>query len=185
MSRIEIEEVEGVEPPRRARVEEQEQQPHHQREPHPAIAQEQFEPRRNLLRAGAQQVDLDPLGQGRADLIDDALHQALQGNRIALRCARDIDRHRRICADEISAVARGPLNTDLRHVAQPRAGLRDIGAARRNARSRGASLAITCVGLKKNTRLLLKALSTRALALPSAPRPTSTASRRLVRGFMG
>src|SRR5690606_33271334 len=48
----------------------------------------------------------------------------------------------------------------------------------------GASPAAICVGVKKNTRLLWKALSTRAAAMPSTARPPPMRAKRLCLGFI-
>src|SRR5918995_6850670 len=53
----------------------------------------------------------------------------------------------------------------------------------RNKRPCGASFAATCDGVKKNTRLSWNAVSTSAVAAPSAARPPTIASRRLCLGF--
>src|SRR5687768_5752986 len=53
----------------------------------------------------------------------------------------------------------------------------------RNARSRGASLAATCVGVRKNTRFDWNAFNTRAEATPSAACPATIHAARLVLGF--
>src|SRR6187549_1555220 len=53
----------------------------------------------------------------------------------------------------------------------------------RNGRSRGASLAATWVGVRKKTRFDWKAFSTSAAAAPSAPRPVTIHTARLVLGF--
>jgi hypothetical protein len=50
---------------------------------------------------------------------------------------------------------------------------------RRNVRAFGASLAITCEGEKKNTRLLWNALSTRPAANATAPTMPPIRARRL------
>ncbi len=55
----------------------------------------------------------------------------------------------------------------------------------RKALPRGASLASTWLGLKKNTRLLWKAFSTSAAAMPSAARPAAMIATRLCLGFIG
>src|SRR6185436_20859603 len=53
----------------------------------------------------------------------------------------------------------------------------------RNGRSRGASLAATWVGVRKNTRLDWNAFSTSAAASPRAPTPDTIHTARLVLGF--
>src|SRR6185436_18029222 len=53
----------------------------------------------------------------------------------------------------------------------------------RNRRPFGASFAATCVGVKKNTRFSWNALSTSAVAAPSAASPPRIAISRLVLGF--
>src|SRR5258706_9363228 len=53
----------------------------------------------------------------------------------------------------------------------------------RNARSRGASLEATWLGVKKNTRFDWNALSTSADAMPSAASPLTIQTARLVLGF--
>src|SRR5215212_7957909 len=53
----------------------------------------------------------------------------------------------------------------------------------RKARSRGASLEATCVGVKKNTRFDWKAFSTSVAATPRPARPATIHNARLVRGF--
>src|SRR5687768_1859691 len=47
----------------------------------------------------------------------------------------------------------------------------------------GASLAATCEGVKKNTRFFSKAISTSAVAMPSAATPSAIAAMRLCLGF--
>src|SRR5207302_8247984 len=54
----------------------------------------------------------------------------------------------------------------------------------RNVRPTGASFAATCEGVKKNTRFLLKAVSTSAAAMPSAATPPAIHAMRLCLGFM-
>jgi hypothetical protein len=54
----------------------------------------------------------------------------------------------------------------------------------RKVRPEGASLAATCEGVKKNTRFFWNAVSTKALATPSATRPSAIAAMRLCLGFM-
>src|SRR4051812_3020857 len=54
----------------------------------------------------------------------------------------------------------------------------------RKVRPSGASFAATCVGLKKNTRFFWNAVSTRAVAMPSATTPSAIAAMRLCLGFM-
>src|SRR5512146_406249 len=53
----------------------------------------------------------------------------------------------------------------------------------RKERPCGASFEATCVGVKKNTRFDWNAFSTSALATPSAARPPTIHSARLVLGF--
>src|SRR5437660_11552146 len=53
----------------------------------------------------------------------------------------------------------------------------------RNVRPTGASLAATCDGVKKNTRFLLNAVSTRAVATPRATTPRAIHAMRLCLGF--
>ena len=53
----------------------------------------------------------------------------------------------------------------------------------RKVRPTGASLAATCVGVKKNTRLRLNAVSTSAVATPSAATPSAIQAMRLCLGF--
>src|SRR5689334_19983805 len=53
----------------------------------------------------------------------------------------------------------------------------------RNVRPTGASCAATCEGVKKNTRFLLKAVRTSAVATPMAKRPSAIQARRLCLGF--
>src|ERR671914_489566 len=52
-----------------------------------------------------------------------------------------------------------------------------------NVRPVGASFAATCEGVKKNTRFSWNAVSTSAVATPSATRPTRIAAMRLCLGF--
>src|SRR5262245_13841869 len=52
----------------------------------------------------------------------------------------------------------------------------------RKVRPSGASFAATCVGVKKNTRFSLNAVSTSAAALPSATTPTRMRAMRLFLG---
>src|SRR3954468_3978480 len=52
-----------------------------------------------------------------------------------------------------------------------------------NVRPSGASFAATCDGVKKNTRFLLNALRTSAVAMPSAARPSAIQAMRLCLGF--
>src|SRR5688500_1695814 len=47
----------------------------------------------------------------------------------------------------------------------------------------GASLAATCEGVKKNTRLFSNAISTSAVAMPRAAMPSAMAASRLCLGF--
>src|ERR1700674_845234 len=56
---------------------------------------------------------------------------------------------------------------------------------RRNSRPCGASWANTCDGLKKNTRLLRKAFSISAAAMPSMASPPIMSANRLRLGFIG
>src|SRR5437764_5855394 len=53
----------------------------------------------------------------------------------------------------------------------------------RNVRPSGASFAATCEGVKKNTRFLLNALRTSAVAMPSAATPSAIQAMRLCLGF--
>src|ERR671935_2984270 len=53
----------------------------------------------------------------------------------------------------------------------------------RKVRPTGASCAATCEGVKKNTRFLLNALSTSAVATPSATTPSAIHAMRLCLGF--
>src|SRR5438552_18538659 len=53
----------------------------------------------------------------------------------------------------------------------------------RNVRPTGASLAATCDGVKKNTRFLLNAVRTSAVAMPSAAMPSAIHAMRLCLGF--
>src|SRR5438105_13160000 len=53
----------------------------------------------------------------------------------------------------------------------------------RNIRPVGASCAATCEGVKKNTRFWLNAVSTKALATPSATTPSAIHAMRLCLGF--
>src|SRR3954463_14815040 len=53
----------------------------------------------------------------------------------------------------------------------------------RNVRPTGASFAATCEGVKKNTRFLLNAVSTSAVAMPSAATPAAIHAIRLCLGF--
>src|SRR5258706_3875356 len=53
----------------------------------------------------------------------------------------------------------------------------------RNVRPTGASLAATCEGVKKNTRFLLNAVSTSAVAMPSAATRAAIHAIRLCLGF--
>src|SRR5438552_2163248 len=53
----------------------------------------------------------------------------------------------------------------------------------RNVRPTGASLAATCDGVKKNTRFLLNAVRTSAVAMPSAATPSAIHAMRLCLGF--
>src|SRR5436190_132200 len=53
----------------------------------------------------------------------------------------------------------------------------------RNVRPTGASFAATCEGVKKNTRFLLNAVSTSAVAMPSAATPAAIQAIRLCLGF--
>src|SRR3982750_998299 len=52
-----------------------------------------------------------------------------------------------------------------------------------NVRPSGASFAATCDGVKKNTRFLLNALRTSAVAMPSAATPSAIQTMRLCLGF--
>src|ERR687884_94988 len=53
----------------------------------------------------------------------------------------------------------------------------------RNVRPTGASCAATCEGVKKNTRFLLNAVRTSAVATPSATMPRPIQAKRLCLGF--
>src|SRR5262245_7786839 len=53
----------------------------------------------------------------------------------------------------------------------------------RNVLPCGASFAATCEGVKKNTRFCWNAVSTRAVATPSATTPSAIAAMRLCLGF--
>src|SRR5258706_6345677 len=53
----------------------------------------------------------------------------------------------------------------------------------RKVRPTGASLAATCDGVKKNTRFLLNAVRTSAVATPSATTPSAIHATRLCLGF--
>src|SRR5438132_5294575 len=53
----------------------------------------------------------------------------------------------------------------------------------RNVRPTGASLAATCDGVKKNTRFLLNAVRTSAVATPRATTPSAIHAMRLCLGF--
>src|SRR3989442_4797556 len=53
----------------------------------------------------------------------------------------------------------------------------------RKVRPTGASLAATCDGVKKNTRFLLNAVRTSAVATPSATTPSAIHAMRLCLGF--
>src|SRR5688572_33025048 len=53
----------------------------------------------------------------------------------------------------------------------------------RKVRPCGASFAATCDGVKKNTRFFSNAISTSAVAIPSATTPRAMAAMRLCLGF--
>src|SRR5205085_8726195 len=53
----------------------------------------------------------------------------------------------------------------------------------RNVRPTGASFAATCDGVKKNTRFLLNAVITSAVAMASATTPSAIQAKRLCLGF--
>ena len=102
----------GGDPEGRARVQEQEQKPHHKREAHKRVVQKDVEAARDRLGAGPDQVDGSALGKARLELRRDVLDQPLDGDGVPVLGAVDADRNSRILAHEIGAVPVGAAHLD-------------------------------------------------------------------------
>ena len=126
-------------PERSARVEEQEQQQHHQAEPHSPVIDQNIQPPGDGLRAGADQVDAGARWQRQREVFRDLRHLRLNANCVASVGAIHPHGDRRVIAPEIGALPVSAFNQNGRHIADGQLGAVRVGSQDNRRNLRGVS----------------------------------------------